>query len=40
VAEFFRNLLRKKEEPEKPKLVDMATTAPLTDQQLNSEYKI
>jgi serine/threonine protein phosphatase PrpC len=36
VAEFFRNLLRKKEEPEKPKLVDMATTAPLTDQQLNS----
>ncbi len=36
MAEFFRNLLRKKEEPEKPKLVDMATTAPLTDQQLNS----
>ncbi len=36
MAEFFRNLLRKKEEPEKPKLVDMATTAPLTDQQLYS----
>ncbi|MCX6057784.1 MAG: protein phosphatase 2C domain-containing protein [Chloroflexi bacterium] len=36
MAEFFKNLLRKKEEPEKPKLVDMATTAPLTDQQLNS----
>ncbi|MBI5944464.1 MAG: serine/threonine-protein phosphatase [Chloroflexi bacterium] len=36
MADFFRKLLGKKEEPEKPKQVDVATTAPLTDQQLNS----
>jgi serine/threonine protein phosphatase PrpC len=38
VADFFRKLFSKKEEPEKqkPKQVDMATTAPLTDQQISS----
>ncbi|MBC7879540.1 MAG: serine/threonine-protein phosphatase [Anaerolineales bacterium] len=42
MADFFRrlfgNLFGKKEEPEKqkPKQVDMATTAPLTDQQISS----
>ncbi len=38
MADFFRRLFGKKEEPEKqkPKQVDMATTAPLTDQQINS----
>jgi PPM family protein phosphatase len=36
VADFFRKLFGKKEESEKPKQVDMATTAPLTDQQLSS----
>jgi serine/threonine protein phosphatase PrpC len=36
VADFFRKLFGKKEEPEKQKQVDMATTAPLTDQQISS----
>jgi PPM family protein phosphatase len=38
VADFFRKLFGKKEEPEKqkPKQVDMATTAPLSDQQISS----
>lgn len=38
MADFFRKLFSKKEEPEKqkPKQVDMATTAPLTDQQISS----
>ncbi len=38
MADFFRKLFSKKEEPEKQKQkqVDMATTAPLTDQQISS----
>ncbi len=36
MADFFRKLLGKKEEPEKPKQVDVSTTAPLSDQQLSS----
>ena len=36
MADFFRKLFGKKEEPEKQKQVDMATTAPLSDQQLSS----
>ncbi|MFN8380923.1 MAG: protein phosphatase 2C domain-containing protein [Anaerolineales bacterium] len=38
MADFFRKLFGTKEEPVKPKPqpVDMATTAPLTDQQINS----
>ena len=36
MADFFRKLFGKKEEPEKPKQMDMATTAPLSDQQLSS----
>jgi len=38
VADFFRKLFGTKptEEPAKPKQVDMATTAPLSDQQINS----
>jgi serine/threonine protein phosphatase PrpC len=38
VADFFHKLFGKKEEPEKQKQkqVDMATTAPLTDQQISS----
>ncbi len=36
MADFFRKLFGKKEEPEKQKQVDMATTAPLTDQQISS----
>ncbi len=36
MADFFRKLFGKKEETETPKPVDMATTAPLSDQQLSS----
>ena len=36
MAELFRKLFGKKEEIETPKPVDMATTAPLSDQQLSS----
>ena len=38
MADFFRKLFGTKptEEPAKPKQVDMATTAPLSDQQINS----
>jgi serine/threonine protein phosphatase PrpC len=38
VADFFHKLFGKKEEPDKqkPKQVDMATTAPLSDQQINT----
>lgn len=38
MADFFRKMFGKKEEPEKqkPKQVDMATTAPLSDQQISS----
>ena len=36
MADFFRKLFGTKEEPEKQKQVDMATTAPLTDQQISS----
>ena len=38
MADFFHKLFGKKEEPEKqkPKQVDMATTAPLTDQQIST----
>jgi serine/threonine protein phosphatase PrpC len=36
VTDLFRKLFGKKEEPVKPVQVDMATTAPLTDQQISS----
>jgi protein phosphatase len=38
VADFFRKLFGTKEEPvkQKPQAVDLATTAPLTDQQINT----
>ena len=38
MADFFRKLFGAKEEPvkQKPQQMDMATTAPLTDQQINS----
>ena len=36
MADFFRKLFGKKEEPEKLKQMDMATTAPLSDQQISS----
>jgi len=36
VADFWKKLFGKKQEPEKPKQVDMATTAPLSDQQISS----
>ena len=36
MADFFRKLFGGKEEPAKQKQVDTATTAPLTDQQINS----
>ncbi len=38
MADFFRKLFGTKEEPvkQKPQAVDLATTAPLTDQQINS----
>ena len=36
MADFFRKLFGKKEEPETVKQIDMATTAPLSDQQISS----
>ncbi|MBI5964844.1 MAG: serine/threonine-protein phosphatase [Chloroflexi bacterium] len=36
MADFFRKLFGKKEEPDKLKPMDMATTAPLSDQQISS----
>ncbi|MBI5352274.1 MAG: serine/threonine-protein phosphatase [Chloroflexi bacterium] len=36
MADFWKKLFGKKQEPEKPKQVDMATTAPLSDQQISS----
>jgi protein phosphatase len=36
VADFFKKLFGSKETPTKPKVIDNATTAPLSDQQINS----
>lgn len=36
MTDFFRKLFGKKEDPEKQIQIDMATTAPLTDQQISS----
>ena len=36
MADFWKRLFGKKQEPEKPRQVDMATTAPLSDQQISS----
>ena len=36
MADFWKKLFGKKQEPEKPRQVDMATTAPLSDQQISS----
>jgi PPM family protein phosphatase len=36
VADFFRKLFGSKEEPAPPKLIDTVSTAPLSDQQINS----
>lgn len=36
MADFFRKLFGKKKQPDKPKQVDMVTTAPLTDQQISA----
>ena len=36
MADFFRKLFGKEKQPDKPKQVDMVTTAPLTDQQITA----
>ncbi|MBL8051154.1 MAG: hypothetical protein JNM46_08030, partial [Anaerolineales bacterium] len=36
MADFFRKLFGSKEPPPKPKVMDNATTAPLSDQQISS----
>ena len=36
MADFFKKLFGSKEEPAKPKPIDSATTAPLSDQQIHS----
>ena len=36
MADFIRKLFKKEQQPEKPKLIDSATTAPLSDQQISA----